>query len=386
MTVYKNGRTRSAGALTLLIVAATAATMVAQTGAPTSAFRALADEWLTYSGDYTGRRYSTLTQVDRSNVGQLGLRWVTRIAPGVPAAPAGRFGGFGNTGPDMPRTISGFGTGALNQSTGRPARIVSSALAVDGKLYAVDPRQRLGHRRPRWACALALRLEDAGRHPHRQPRHGHVAATGSTWRRPTTIWSASTPAPARSAGRRRSPTLDQQYFSTTAPIVIGNHVLVGTGNDLDAPGFLQVLRPRDRRREMDVVCDAAESGRSGARDLGEPRRRPPRRRAHVDSRLVRSRRRISTSSAPAIRRRPTPRRTAARATTSTPARWSPSTSTPASWPGTSQTSPHDTHDWDSTQTPVLVDAPFNGRTRKLVLQATRNGYFFVLDRVTGEHL
>jgi alcohol dehydrogenase (cytochrome c) len=51
-----------------------------------------------------------------------------------------------------------------------------------------------------------------------------------------------------------------------------------------------------------------------------------------------------------------------------------------------QTSPHDTHDWDSTQTPVIVDAPFNGRTRKLVMTATRNGYFFVLDRVTGEHL
>ena len=51
-----------------------------------------------------------------------------------------------------------------------------------------------------------------------------------------------------------------------------------------------------------------------------------------------------------------------------------------------QTSPHDTHDWDSTQTPILVDAPFNGRMRKLVMTATRNGYFFVLDRTTGEHL
>jgi alcohol dehydrogenase (cytochrome c) len=51
-----------------------------------------------------------------------------------------------------------------------------------------------------------------------------------------------------------------------------------------------------------------------------------------------------------------------------------------------QTSPHDTHDWDSTQTPILADAEFGGRQRKLVMQATRNGYFFVLDRVTGEHL
>ena len=51
-----------------------------------------------------------------------------------------------------------------------------------------------------------------------------------------------------------------------------------------------------------------------------------------------------------------------------------------------QTSPHDTHDWDSTETPILADMPFNGRTRKLVMTGTRNGYFFVLDRVTGEHL
>jgi alcohol dehydrogenase (cytochrome c) len=30
--------------------------------------------------------------------------------------------------------------------------------------------------------------------------------------------------------------------------------------------------------------------------------------------------------------------------------------------------------------------PFQGRTRKVVMTAERNGYFFVLDRVTGEHL
>ena len=36
---------------------------------------------------------------------------------------------------------------------------------------------------------------------------------------------------------------NQQYFSTTAPIVVGNHVIVGTGNDLDSPGFLQSFDP-----------------------------------------------------------------------------------------------------------------------------------------------
>ena len=51
-----------------------------------------------------------------------------------------------------------------------------------------------------------------------------------------------------------------------------------------------------------------------------------------------------------------------------------------------QTSPHDTHDWDSTETPILVDGEFNGKPRKLVLHASRNGYYFTLDRLTGEHL
>jgi len=51
-----------------------------------------------------------------------------------------------------------------------------------------------------------------------------------------------------------------------------------------------------------------------------------------------------------------------------------------------QFNPHDTHDWDSTETPVLVDGEFNGRPRKLVLHGDRNGYFYVLDRLTGEHL
>lgn len=51
-----------------------------------------------------------------------------------------------------------------------------------------------------------------------------------------------------------------------------------------------------------------------------------------------------------------------------------------------QFTPHDLHDWDAAQTPVLVDAMFGGRQRKLLLQANRNGFFYVLDRVTGEFL
>ena len=51
-----------------------------------------------------------------------------------------------------------------------------------------------------------------------------------------------------------------------------------------------------------------------------------------------------------------------------------------------QVSPHDTHDWDAVETPVLVDAVFRGKPRKLLMQSSRNGYFFVLDRTNGESL
>lgn len=51
-----------------------------------------------------------------------------------------------------------------------------------------------------------------------------------------------------------------------------------------------------------------------------------------------------------------------------------------------QFTPHDLHDWDATEPLVLVDAEYRGRPRKLMLQANRNGFMFVLDRTTGEFL
>ena len=51
-----------------------------------------------------------------------------------------------------------------------------------------------------------------------------------------------------------------------------------------------------------------------------------------------------------------------------------------------QFTPHDVHDYDAQQPIVLVDATWKGQPRKLLLQANRNGYFYVLDRITGEFL
>jgi alcohol dehydrogenase (cytochrome c) len=51
-----------------------------------------------------------------------------------------------------------------------------------------------------------------------------------------------------------------------------------------------------------------------------------------------------------------------------------------------QFTPHDTHDWDAAQIPVLADTRLGGRTRKVVVMANRNAFYYVLDRVTGEFL
>ncbi len=62
-----------------------------------------------------------------------------------------------------------------------------------------------------------------------------------------------------------------------------------------------------------------------------------------------------------------------------------------------QFTPHDVHDWDAVEIPVLVDAPFQSRgaagagkgavsNRKLLLQGNRNGFYYVLDRATGQFL
>ena len=51
-----------------------------------------------------------------------------------------------------------------------------------------------------------------------------------------------------------------------------------------------------------------------------------------------------------------------------------------------QFTPHDPYDYDSTQVPVLVDANWNGSPRKLMLWGNRNGFFYVLDRTNGRFL
>ena len=51
-----------------------------------------------------------------------------------------------------------------------------------------------------------------------------------------------------------------------------------------------------------------------------------------------------------------------------------------------QFTPHDLYDYDAVETPVLIDADFQGQPRKLLVQANRNGFLYVLDRTNGKFL
>ena len=51
-----------------------------------------------------------------------------------------------------------------------------------------------------------------------------------------------------------------------------------------------------------------------------------------------------------------------------------------------QFTPHETHDWDASEPPILFDAVISGKKRKIVAQANRNAFYYVLDRETGEFL
>ena len=87
---------------------------------PADILKPLKDEWLTYNGDYSGKRYSLLNQVNQTTVKNLTLAWFAKLTPG-----------------SGPRVMSG-GEGTGDFPAGNAA-IKSSALMVDGTIYISTP-------------------------------------------------------------------------------------------------------------------------------------------------------------------------------------------------------------------------------------------------------
>ena len=102
--------------------------------APEELLKPLKDSWPTYNGDYSGKRYSALTQVDQSTVKHLTLAWMTRVNPGD-AQPA-EGGRRARRRQETPLIVGGEGPSDLHM---RGGSIKASALQVDGTLYFTMP-------------------------------------------------------------------------------------------------------------------------------------------------------------------------------------------------------------------------------------------------------
>ena len=346
---------------------------------PANIMKPLSDEWRTYSGDLTGKRYSALKLVNTNTVKNLSLKWIS--SPTTGCDPTGGSGSSGATPGAPPMIVGGFGTGDVN--TCGPPRIGGGILYVNGVVYAASIND-----------IFAIDARDGAVLWHYYWKFRGGTSTGT---RGVGMWhnyiyfefhddwvvclDART---GKEVWKQEIAPFEQQYFSSNAPMVIGDHVLIGTGNDTDAPAFLKSLDPQTGAQQWILYSTPQNPGDPGLETW-----------ASLDAaRHGNGATWIPGSYDPETHLymygtgNPTPAYTEGRGEgdnlfTGCLIAVNIDTGKMAWY---FQTSPHDTHDWDSTQTPVLADMPFNGRMRKLVMTATRNGYFFVLDRTTGEHL
>ena len=341
--------------------------------APADLLQPLSESWPTYSGDYSGKRYSPLTQVNRDTVHHLGLAWVGQVTAG-PGTP-----GFGRGG-GRPVIVGGGGPSDFPPV---PANVKGTPLMVDGTLYVTSPDNV-------WAID-ARSGQEIWHYFWRTRGSTPIANRGAAiWNdylffvTPDNYFVSLDLKTGKERWNKVHADFDQQYFSTMAPIVVGDHVLLGTGNDLDSPGYVQSFDPETGEvqwrfytvpmKEGDPGLETWENldaARHGGGHPWLPGVYDPETNLYI----------FGTGN-------PIPAYTVGRGEGDNLF----TCSLVAVNVGTGkmawyfQTSPHDMHDWDSAQTPILIDAVIDGKPRKLVSTAARNGYFFTLDRVTGEHL
>ena len=299
---------------------------------PASIRKPLADTWPTYSGDYTGRRYSALKQVNQTTVKNLTLAWTARLTAGDPAAAAGGGRGFGGAAASAAAPRRRSSSAAKAPASSPPAAPPTSRapiLQVDGILYVTAPDNV-------WAID-ARDGRELWRYYWKTKGGTHIGNRGAA------IWHNylffETPdnylvsLDARTGKERwhvEIADFDQQYFSTMAPDRRRQPRARRHRQRPRRAGLPAVVRSGDRQAQVDLLHRADEARRSRARHLAEPRCRAARRRTGVDSRLVRSRDealhlRHRQSDARLHRRGPQGRQPvhllARRRATSTPARW-----------------------------------------------------------------
>ena len=332
---------------------------------PAELLEPLGASWPSYSGDYTGQRFSSLTQVTPDNVQQLTLAWALRMNDRVRE-------GF--------TKVGGEGSGDFRIP---PPTLKGSILQVDDIIYVTAPDH---------VWAMDARDGTELWHYFWKTRGGtHIANRGAAiWKdalifeTPDNYLVSLNVRTGEENWHVEIASFELQYFSTMAPLVIGDHVLVGTGNDLDQPGFLQSFDPATGALQwkfytVPVTADdpalatwpSLDAASHGGGQVWIPGVYDPETGYYIFGTgnptpgytgVAREGDNLYTCSLVAIK------------VSTGELVWH------------FQTSPHDTHDWDSAQTPILIDGDIDGQPRKLVSTAARNGYFFTVDRITGEHI
>ena len=355
---------------------------------PAEIKKPLADSGRPTRATTPGMRYSALTQVNQTTVKNLTLAWTARMQRRRSDGGCRRWARLWRTrwlrrfggGATAPVIIGGEGTGEFPVGG---ATVKGAILQVNGVLYVTAPDNV-------WAID-ARDGRELWRYFWKTKGGTHIGNRGvGMWNdylffeTPDNYLVSLDARTGKEHWHVEIADFEQQYFSTMAPIVIDNHVLVGTGNDLDAPGFLQSYDPETGKRKWIFYTvpmkpgdpgletwPSLEAARHGGGQVWVPGSYDPETKLYI----------FGTGN-------PTPGYTGAgrkgdNLFTCSLIAVNVDTGKMAWY---FQTSPHDTHDWDSAQTPILIDATINGKPRKLVSTAARNGYFFTVDRVTGEHL
>ncbi len=331
-----------------LLLLALAAFAQAQELLPTKLLEPPTDAWPTYNGDYSGRRFSPLKQINSTNVHTLALAWATR------------FGG---------------GTGNIS--------IKSTPLMVNGILYFTAPNQV-------WAADARTGRELW--HYQYPPNSGSTIGNRGVGMYGNWLFfetpDSNLVSLDASTGKERwkvrlaDPKLD--YTSTVAPVIIGNHVIAGIGGDhLDNPGFVQSFDPENGKlqwkwwttpRKGEPGIETWPDEYAAAHGTGQawiPGTYDPELNLYV----------VGTGNPNPVMAEKS--RKGDNLYTCSIVAINPDTGKMVWY---FQPSPHDVHDWDAVETPVLIDGVIHGQKRKLVVQASRNGYYFVLDRATGKQL
>ena len=237
---------------------------------PATLTKPLADEWATFAGDYTSRRYSTLKQINTTNVKNLTLAWMTTVLTG----PRGGV---------PPTIIGGVGTREFTGGT-----IKGAVLQVGGILYVTAPDNV-------WALD-ALDGREIWHYFWKTRGATHIGNRGAAiwynslfFETPDNYLVSLDAKTGKENWHVEIADFDEQYFSTPAPIIVDNHVIVGTGNDLDGPGFLQAIDPETGKLQWKFYTVPMKAGDPGLETWPSHRGGEVWRWPHVDAWLVRSR-------------------------------------------------------------------------------------------------